>query len=858
MRLLIISMLYVLCGSGLTAARNEIFFRKLGNPKEAYGDEVHQILIDRDGYAWIITTDRLLRFDGKNMKQYGGLKVERLAIDSYGVMYASGPNCLLRHDRMNDMFDSVPQWSAALNDNNGHLWLFDTRGGNCLVDGARVKVPAEPAAALLTRDGRFSYILDKKGRLWQAQRGKEPGKIDSIPMSVANGASLFQDREGNILFWDSFSPGIHRLAANGHETLMPGITVRSLDQDTDGCFHIASNDNGLLRASPDFKSVAPTPTTGLPSNHTSFIMTDREGRLWLGASWGAAMANPARIKVMRHRISKNIDISAIVEMPGDRLWLALDGDGIAEVSDGDRLSRHKSGSDGSAPWSKTTKLLPVDTNRLLALTYGDGVYLYDTRSDRVSKAEGGPDYAKAATASPLSSTYWIGSHMKGVYGFDKELDHIQHHTTEQGGLRTDFINDLCSTADDTIYIATGYGVYKFHAPDGTPRIAAPSLADISARCIASDTRGNVWIGTARGLLRYRPSTGKVSRVTSLGHECINSVATDSRGHLWALSPVGLHRIMAAPDGRLYTSAYLLGEDFPAINVTSMSMARGKIYLGGNGKYLELQLPAAHPEKPSRILLPDIPPGVESLTFDVGEAPRLRVATDNLSEAVPYIEYRLDNQHEWTEATDDTIPLDSLGTGSYTLSIRLAGNIEAPVKELGVEIRPVFPFGTKTTAAIIAVIAAAAVLVISLRKIAAGKNASLTSACDTHAQRNQPTPQVSVAPSPIKTSSQDERFLQRAREAVEQRMSDSDFGVDEFASQMCVSRSGLYKRLMSLTGLSPNEFIRQMRIKRGRDLLRADAGSIAEVAFMVGMTPRQFSKFYKDFFGVPPSMDSHGS
>ncbi len=120
MRLLIISMLYVLCGSGLTAARNEIFFRKLGNPKEAYGDEVHQILIDRDGYAWIITIDRLLRFDGKNMKQYGGLKVERLAIDSCGVMYASGPNCLLRHDRMNDMFDSVPQWSAALNDNNGH------------------------------------------------------------------------------------------------------------------------------------------------------------------------------------------------------------------------------------------------------------------------------------------------------------------------------------------------------------------------------------------------------------------------------------------------------------------------------------------------------------------------------------------------------------------------------------------------------------------------------------------------------------------------------------------------------------------------------------------------------------------
>ncbi len=857
-RVLIISLLFVLCGSGLTTARNEIFFRKLGNPKEAYGDEVHQILIDRDGYAWIITTDRLLRFDGKSMKRYSGLKVERLAIDSCGVMYASGPKCLLRYNRSNDMFDSVPQWSAALNDNNGHLWLFDSRGDNCQVDGARVKVPAEPAAALLTRDGRFSYILDKSGRLWQTPRGKEPGKVDSIHMSAANGASLFQDKEGNILFWDSFSPGIHRLAGNGHETLMPGITARSLDQDTDGCFHIASNDNGLLRASPDFKSVLPAPTTGLPSNHTSFIMTDRNGRLWLGASWGAAMANPARIKVMRHRISKNVDISAIVEMPDSRLWLALDGDGIAEVSDGDRLSRHRSGSDGSAPWSKTTKLLPLDADRLLVLTYGDGVYLYDTRSDRVSKAEGAPDHAKAATASPLSSTFWIGSHMKGVYGFDKELNRIFHHTTEEEGLRTDFINDLCSTANDTVYIATGYGVYKFHAPDGSPRPAIPSLAEISARCIASDTRGNVWIGTARGLLRYRPSTGKVSRVASLGHECINSVATDSRGHLWTLSPAGLHRIMAAPDGRLYTSAYLLGEDFPAINVTSMSMAKGKIYLGGNGKYIELQLPASHPEKPSRILLPDFPPDVESLTFDAGEAPRLRVATDKLSEAVPYIEYRLDSQHEWTEATDGSIPLDSLSPGSYTLSIRLAGNIESPVKELDVEIRRPLPFGTKTTAAIIAVIAAAAVLIVASRRKAAGRNASLPSAGDTQAPRHQPAPQVSVEPSPVKTSSQDERFLQRARETVEQHMADSDFGVDEFASQMCVSRSGLYKRLISLTGLSPNEFIRQMRIKRGRDLLRADAGSIAEVAFMVGMTPRQFSKFYKSFFGVAPSMDSHGS
>jgi len=69
---------------------------------------------------------------------------------------------------------------------------------------------------------------------------------------------------------------------------------------------------------------------------------------------------------------------------------------------------------------------------------------------------------------------------------------------------------------------------------------------------------------------------------------------------------------------------------------------------------------------------------------------------------------------------------------------------------------------------------------------------------------------------------------------------------------------IFEFFRAVDDLALIQFIRQMRIKRGRDLLRADAGSIAEVAFMVGMTPRQFSKFYKDFFGVPPSMDSHGS
>jgi ligand-binding sensor domain-containing protein len=146
-RVLVILLLYVLCGAGLITAGNEIFFRKLGNPKDAYGDEVHQILIDRDGYAWIITTDRLLRFDGKEMKRYGDMKVNRMATDSAGRLYASGPNIMSRYNRLTDMFDKLPQLREALNDNNGNFWLLDAAGDSCLVNGVSVRACGSPAHA---------------------------------------------------------------------------------------------------------------------------------------------------------------------------------------------------------------------------------------------------------------------------------------------------------------------------------------------------------------------------------------------------------------------------------------------------------------------------------------------------------------------------------------------------------------------------------------------------------------------------------------------------------------------------------------------------------------------------------------
>ena len=58
--------------------------------------------------------------------------------------------------------------------------------------------------------------------------------------------------------------------------------------------------------------------------------------------------------------------------------------------------------------------------------------------------------------------------------------------------------------------------------------------------------------------------------------------------------------------------------------------------------------------------------------------------------------------------------------------------------------------------------------------------------------------------------------------------------------------------MSITGKSPIELIRILRIKRGKQLLDQSQENISQIAYEVGMSPKQFSKFFKEEFGILPS------
>ena len=96
------------------------------------------------------------------------------------------------------------------------------------------------------------------------------------------------------------------------------------------------------------------------------------------------------------------------------------------------------------------------------------------------------------------------------------------------------------------------------------------------------------------------------------------------------------------------------------------------------------------------------------------------------------------------------------------------------------------------------------------------------------------------------------FLNRLISIVEANLNNDQFGVSEFAEKMRLNRSYLHRKLKSITKKSVSEFIREIRLKKARELLEQGSDNVSEVAYNVGFSsPSYFSKCFHDFYGYSP-------
>lgn len=114
-------------------------------------------------------------------------------------------------------------------------------------------------------------------------------------------------------------------------------------------------------------------------------------------------------------------------------------------------------------------------------------------------------------------------------------------------------------------------------------------------------------------------------------------------------------------------------------------------------------------------------------------------------------------------------------------------------------------------------------------------------------------EIVVTPRSITITSLDEQLVQKALECVERNIDNTEYSVEDLSSELAMTRATLYRKLQGITGQTPKDFIRSIRLKRAAQLLRDSDLSVSEIADRIGFsTPRYFAKLFKEAFGVLPS------
>ena len=227
-------------------------------------------------------------------------------------------------------------------------------------------------------------------------------------------------------------------------------------------------------------------------------------------------------------------------------------------------------------------------------------------------------------------------------------------------------------------------------------------------------------------------------------------------------------------------------------------------------------------------------------------------------------WQKDTEEEWSDPTaNHTLTLYNISPGTYTLEIRSTnadGMWVNNVRTLVIIVKPMF---WETIWAyilylllIIGVLGAINYTYRHIKKLKRQREENLQAYLEllnrSQQQEMSAEEQHHVEPTPI-VNEEDDAFMQRLMEFIEENMSDSGIGVDEMASATATSRSSLNRKMKQLLGVTPADFLKEARIKRACQLLATTMRGVNEIAYGCGFSdPKYFSKCFKAAVGMSPT------
>ncbi len=785
---------------------------------------ITQLLQDEQGFMWFSTWNGLCRYDGYEFQTFkpavgDGCHMTTDRIRNIDLL----PNGLIlcRVDEDYFMFNLKDYRFRDLTDEEQKQtmeWTKKYRQSQSMLKGRSMS---------WTDKHQTQWTLNSNGHL--TYRQKDTGQEVLYPLPITLGAMGFAmvDQQGNL--WVIDYGNIYKFCTDLQHSrrlpIEPREEVKCLFADQQGRYWMATKGDQAVRIydGSDDRLLGYLGSDGrIHQGYTRFgaavytMHQSKDGTFWLGTKPdGLFRLRPTSAETFRidHFIDIPMtDVYDIAEDKYGRLWVAMLGGGLC-------YANHP---DAEKPDFIVPKYYPKDDAQRVR-------YIYFTKDG----------FMLAATGNGLI-----------VSRLEQDADQMtfrlhQRESDRAGSLSCSATMDVVEDDQGRLFVSTESG--------GVNQIMSENLqADTLVFCHFNE-------------FFHSQGNDVVQSLTFLDDQRLMAVGS----HLVTLIDSGFHgRVL---DARYFQDDYRFSEAHPL----ALSDNRWLFGLMDGALVTTMQQMTTSTGKPRLVLTSVSVQGgkrdfsvemVDSIVLRPDERDvTLRFAALDFSgaERINYA-FRLSTDEQWTYIGHDrSATLLDLGPGTYRLEIRSTnadGEWQDNVRCITIVVMPTFwesLWGRLLIFLIvIGTIAGIAYTLLYIRRIKRQQRETLEkylASIEVKEEGEVLQPEDRSVARNNEVREAVDPMLERVMTFIDEHISDSDIGVGDMASAAATSRSGLQRKLKQTMGITPQDLLREARIKRACQLLRTSNKSVAEVAYACGFSdPKYFSRCFKQSVGQSPT------
>jgi len=554
---------------------------------------VKTILEDKLGNIW-------LGHKGGGISKISGNNIKSIEIDSI----STDITCFLENDNGNIWFGTFGNGAYLIKNPNkpgNEKFKFErfTGGENNFSDLVFFMMKAS--------DGLIYFIVDKAIKVYNNKNKTfQNYSPEGLPFFFQF-TTMFEDRNGNFWF-GTYHGGLYKLNQNGDiETIMVkdgladnwvttltedsqqniwvgtwggGITkikdnklqtfnnkngledlkIWDIKEDVEGNILIGSNDHGLLIYKGDYFTLF-SEHEGINGKQVSSILHDKENNSWFGTNQGITVVQKKGIKYFNQSNGKfpSNQIKFIKEDKKGDIWIGTANSGVFQYLKTKSEFDYNFLINGYITQGGIVTALEIDKNNNLWVGTLDGIVNYEINEDkvaRISQEHGLAGNNIQTLFADSKNMLWIGSMMQGLTIYNSS-------DTSFTAIETDLVytpTAITEASDGTVWVGTqaqGIFVFKNQKQEAHYRMKDGLLADFIT-ALNADNKGNVYIGTSRGLNSFDIKSKIITKYTEkTGFTGIevknNSTAIDSDGNIWFGTVKGAFRLDNYADQHINTT-----------------------------------------------------------------------------------------------------------------------------------------------------------------------------------------------------------------------------------------------------------------------------------------------------------------